>query len=837
MATSSTLRIYLAAVPGQMDGERAVLEGLVLPELRARAEELGVAVELVDPMKAKGEDWDLAQRFGEIDRCRPFFLALLGERYGDPPRAVSLDLVAAYPWLAEDPGRSVLELEILHAALRDPGNAAGSFLYFRDPRFPAIVPDQHRSRFLPETERAAARLSGLKDRIRASGLPVFDGYPCGWSDSLERASRLDALAEQMLEDLWPAIREYVRTEASAAVDAVPSSAAPPIIPEPPPWEPPAAHLPPEEPLPVHENVQFTVYRSRSVEPLKWYPLLAFAHLSELPEDAPADEPDPLQEVQDQARRVLGGLAKGYADVKQDSRYAVPHEAELTFLPEIPGFHISPPRRTFLWLESVQREEFRIRATPELDGTLVRGRMSVFWGSILLAEINLGIRVDSRLAGAAAQPPAERSASRPFRNIFPSYSHRDAGIVEEFERFARTLGDRYLRDVHELRAGEAWNDRLKELIQKADVFQLFWSRNAMQSPYVEEEWRYALSLGRPHFVRPTYWEDPLPEDPDRDLPPGDLRRLHFQLLSTGEAQRPSAHGRFGELAEPAPVPSASPSRSFDPNATAIAPAADDFRLFEDREPSPEPPGQLASFREPTSPDDDVTLLDDTAVGAAPELDDSWTGIGAAEPPTPPPPMERTVVSAPVPPPPVSAPSVGRSYSQPTLPPRSARRGAGLKIAAVLAMAVLGLSIFALRARFGAQGPDQPIDISSPNQTVTPPNSTPLPTGDHEIYDPATWKELTAACELSGEEISSLPSRQEPGANMIEVFASPSAYNARVVKQQLDSVGAFILPRREEGKAVCAVVLDPWEPKVQDYLKQLRARGTEPRDVLFPEIPGS
>jgi TIR domain-containing protein len=825
MADLSTLRLYLAAVPGNMDGERAVIEGLVLPELRARAEGMGFAIELVDPTKVKGDEWDLTRRFREIDACRPFFLGLVGERYGDPPLAVPLGFVATHPWLAEDPGRSVLELEILHAALRDPANAPGSFFYLRDPRFLSKVPDQQRARFLPENERAAARLADLKERIRASGRPVFDGYPCDWSGGLGRASRLDGLAERILEDLWPAIQAHVQRPA-----------------EPRPPEVPTAHVPPEKPLVVHENVQFTVYRPKAVEPMKWYPLLAFAHLAELPEDAPADEPDPLEEVKEQARRVLGGLVDKYADVKQDSRYAVPHEAEITFLPEIPGFEINPPRRTFLWLESVQREEFRIRAGADLDGVLVRGRVSVFRGSILLAEINLGIRVDSRLAGATVSP-AERSASRPFRNIFPSYSHRDTGIVEEFERYARTLGDRYLRDVHELRAGEVWNDRLKDLIQQADVFQLFWSQNAMRSPYVEQEWRYAVSLGRPHFVRPTYWEDPLPELPDRGLPPEDLRRLHFQLLPAGAAPTATPHS----LSTPPPE---SRSRGFDPNATVIAPAEDfaaveEFSLETEEEPTLGAQ-DLASFYEPPPPEED-----ESAVGAmpdfAPDLDDTATAVA---PPLPPPP----------PPMPPAAPSTASEPAARPLVSRSSGRGAGLKGAAMLAVAVLGLSIFALRACFGTSDQvDSRPPIASPSDTSQPteplsssggptlkgPRSTgrtepsnqggPLPPADFETYDQATWRELTAACELSGEEIAGLPSRQEPGASMIEVFASPSAYNARVVKQQLASLGAFVLPRQEEGKAFCAVVLDAWEPAAQEYLQRLRASGTEPRAVLFPQIP--
>jgi hypothetical protein len=521
VTTPAPLRLYLAAAPGDMDGERAVLAGLVLPELRGRLQGRGIEIVVVDPAQATGEAWDLALRFQEIAGCQ-IFIGLLGERYGEAPKAAPLSLVSAQPWIAEDPGRSVLELEILQGALREPGRTA-SFFYFRNPRFPFMIPEALQSRYLPENDEAITRLEDLEDRIRSSGRPVFDGYPCGWSEGLGRASRLDTFAEQVFEDLWDAIQEIIRPSAEATlVASAPSPREP---------EPPAAHVSPDKALPLHENVQFTVYRPKAVEPSKWYPLLAFAHLEELPANAAADEPDPIEEVQAQARRVLGDLAGSYADVKQDSRQAIPQEAEITFLPEIPGFEVNPPRRTFLWLESVHREEFRIRAGPESEGQRVRGRLSVFWGSILLAEVSLAIRVDAWIAGIPPSPP-ERAVSRPFRNIFPSYSHKDAIIVEEFERYARTLGDRYLRDVHELRAGEVWNDRLKDLIRQADVFQLFWSWNAMRSRYVEEEWRYALALSKPNFVRPTYWEDPLPEEPERRLPPDELRRLHFQLLQSG-----------------------------------------------------------------------------------------------------------------------------------------------------------------------------------------------------------------------------------------------------------------------------------------------------------------
>lgn len=578
MPDAPAFRIYLSTVPGDMEGERAMLADLVLPELRRQASGLGTEIVWLDPA-AEPAEWDLAARLRAIASC-DLFLGLLGERYGDPP--------AFFPsWLEAGPSGpdrtwSVAEIEI--QAARKANSGPRVFFYLRQP-----VQAEHE------------RLAALKEKLRASGQPLFDGYPCRWNPEAGRAEALEVFAQRVFEDLWVSLNEAVlaRAEETGSQPWTAGEEAlyfeldeePEPVPQgsyaatPPEAEPsPGAHLPPEKALPVHEDVQFTVYRPRVVEPLRWYTLLAFAHLEALPADAPPGEPEPWEEVERQARQALGDMADSYAEVQQGSRHAVPHEAEVTFLLEIPGFEVNPPRRTFLWLESVHREDFRLRAGAGLAGRTARGRLSVFLGSILLAELALTIRVE---AGAAAlrEPPAERDAVRPFRHIFASYSHRDVVVVEELERYARAMGDRYLRDVHDLRAGEQWSERLEGLIREADVFQLFWSWNAMRSQYVAQEWRYALGLRRPHFVRPTYWEVPLPAAQDRGMPPEELTRLHFQLLTVGAAAHPPAF----------PPPS----------------------------------------------------LDDTVVAMAPPV---------AAPPPPPPSLDDTGVAFP-PPPPVAAPRVG------------------------------------------------------------------------------------------------------------------------------------------------------------------------------------
>jgi hypothetical protein len=177
-----------------------------------------------------------------------------------------------------------------------------------------------------------------------------------------------------------------------------------------------------------------------------------------------------------------------------------------------------------------------------DHSVLRGRLTVYLGAFILADVDLTIRVDASAAlpslssgrslRAAAAPMADLvpATGSPYRRIFPSYSHQDTAIVEQAEAFGLMLGDVYLRDRTTLRSGEDWDARLLELMDQADVFQLFWSSNSMRSNYVRREWEHAVALNRPSFIRPTYWETPMPTSARPVLPPDELRSLHFHCFA-------------------------------------------------------------------------------------------------------------------------------------------------------------------------------------------------------------------------------------------------------------------------------------------------------------------
>jgi hypothetical protein len=77
------------------------------------------------------------------------------------------------------------------------------------------------------------------------------------------------------------------------------------------------------------------------------------------------------------------------------------------------------------------------------------------------------------------------------------------------------------DVLELRSGEYWAQRLVDEIPTHDTFFLFWSRHAMQSTWVEKEWRCAYEKRGLDFI------DPIPlEPPSKAPPPAELAGKHF-----------------------------------------------------------------------------------------------------------------------------------------------------------------------------------------------------------------------------------------------------------------------------------------------------------------------
>src|ERR1044072_8066437 len=112
-----SFRVFVSSTFRDMQEERDELIKRVFPQLRKLCESRGVAwseVDLrwgvTDEQKADGDVLPIC--LAEIDRCRPFFIGLLGQRYGWIPREVPREVGERMPWVAALRGTSVTEIEI-----------------------------------------------------------------------------------------------------------------------------------------------------------------------------------------------------------------------------------------------------------------------------------------------------------------------------------------------------------------------------------------------------------------------------------------------------------------------------------------------------------------------------------------------------------------------------------------------------------------------------------------------------------------------------------------------------------------------------------------------------
>lgn len=208
---SRTVRVFLSSTFRDFMEERDLLVRKVFPELRRKSR--ARQVELVEVDLRWGITEQEAQQgkvlpicLAEIDRARPFFMGLLGERYGWVPEKnqYDLSLILEQPWLEEHRGgKSVTELEILHGVLNNPAMKNRAFFYLRDPRWA----EKKGGVYLGEGSAEKAKLTELKERIRQSGFPVVENYP-----------NPEALAERVRQDLWRLIEEaYPESEVPDAL--------------------------------------------------------------------------------------------------------------------------------------------------------------------------------------------------------------------------------------------------------------------------------------------------------------------------------------------------------------------------------------------------------------------------------------------------------------------------------------------------------------------------------------------------------------------------------------------------------------------------------------------
>ncbi|WP_341883903.1 tetratricopeptide repeat protein [Synechococcus sp. UW140] len=205
------IRVFLSSTFRDFNEERKLLATEVFPELNRKARERGVELVEVDlrwgvtQQQAEGGH-ALGICLREIERCKPYFIGMLGDSYGSltPPQRQLLQaepaLLDERSWLEGQIGSaSYTELEIQHglALLRrrqreqQEGHA---FFYFRDPAYSDAKADAGEAGWRSDDSGDRQKLEQLLDRIRNSCYPLVEGL-----------ADPQAIADQIKADLWALI--------------------------------------------------------------------------------------------------------------------------------------------------------------------------------------------------------------------------------------------------------------------------------------------------------------------------------------------------------------------------------------------------------------------------------------------------------------------------------------------------------------------------------------------------------------------------------------------------------------------------------------------------------
>ena len=158
------IRVFLSSTFSDMERERTYFNEELSPKISRICAQRGVSFFSVDLR------WGITQEeqingqvlpicLSEIDKCRPYFIGILGSRYGSVLETVPEQLGNSIPWLRGREGKSITELEMLYAVLEHSEPIANCAFYFRDPALS--------EEWYGDIEEEV-RLTRLKERIRGN---------------------------------------------------------------------------------------------------------------------------------------------------------------------------------------------------------------------------------------------------------------------------------------------------------------------------------------------------------------------------------------------------------------------------------------------------------------------------------------------------------------------------------------------------------------------------------------------------------------------------------------------------------------------------------------------
>lgn len=142
----------------------------------------------------------------------------------------------------------------------------------------------------------------------------------------------------------------------------------------------------------------------------------------------------------------------------------------------------------------QGEPLDFNFSAEADADV---KQAVFLARVFIDDAQIGVLAFTRPVGGPKKNAASSDKVRLKRHkrVFLSYSSKDRETVSAIATAYDAAGVQHFFDRTSLKSGEEWSPRLRQEIDRADLFHLCWSKSAAQSEWVTKEAEHALTRRR------------------------------------------------------------------------------------------------------------------------------------------------------------------------------------------------------------------------------------------------------------------------------------------------------------------------------------------------------
>ncbi|XP_031552448.1 telomerase protein component 1-like [Actinia tenebrosa] len=211
------VRLFVSSTFADYHAERELLVKKVFPELREWCESRHIQLIECDLRwgvpKDSTTEMTIKTCLGEIDRCKeesngtPFFLNMLGERYGwmPGPKNIPQDIQQQYDWVFP---ASITHMEILHAAYRTKNPNAAFFI--RDPSFLDKIPSDMQPSFVDGFPLSKVSLKMLKKKLKERFPSQTFEYSCEY-DGIDDSTGRQKVKLKGLEEFGQKVLEQFKS--------------------------------------------------------------------------------------------------------------------------------------------------------------------------------------------------------------------------------------------------------------------------------------------------------------------------------------------------------------------------------------------------------------------------------------------------------------------------------------------------------------------------------------------------------------------------------------------------------------------------------------------------